>query len=231
MELFNILFFIIIIAFGCLGFSRGLTKQIVIFIGTIIVLFIAYEFKNIIGDFFLLNLPFIKFSWGITSLNILFYQGLAFLLLVLILEIVLKILIAITSVFEKILKYTIVLGIPSKLLGMLVGFLEGYLFAFLFAFIVTQPFYAGYFGINRTSLANNVVNHSPILSSFAENTVKVGNDIYHLKDEEDKNKVELKLIDLCLENDVTTVDMIDKLVDKGKIEVSDLDSVLIKYRK
>ena len=135
MDLFNILFFMIIIAFGCLGFSRGLTKQIVIFIGTIIVLIIAYELKSVIGDFFLLNLPFIKFSWGISSLNILFYQGLAFFIIVILLEVVLKILIAITSVFEKILKYTIILGIPSKLLGMLVGFLEGYVFAFLFALI------------------------------------------------------------------------------------------------
>ena len=231
MELFNILFFIVIIAFGCLGFSRGLTKQIVIFVGTILVLFIAYEFKSLIGDFFMLNLPFIKFSWGVQSLNILFYQGLAFLLLVLILEIVLKILIAITSVFEKILKYTIILGIPSKLLGMLVGFLEGYLFAFILAFIVTQPFYAGYFGINRTSLATNVVNHSPILSSFAEDTVTVGNEIYKLKDERDKNKVDLKLVDLCLENDVVSIDTVDKLVEKDKLNIQNLDSILTKYRK
>jgi uncharacterized membrane protein required for colicin V production len=231
MELFNILFFIVIIAFGCLGFSRGLTKQIVIFVGTIIVLFIAYEFKNIIGDFFLLNLPFIKFSWGVASLNILFYQGLAFLLVVLVLEVVLKILIAITTVFEKILKYTIVLGIPSKLLGMLVGFLEGYLFAFLLAFIVTQPFFDGYFGITRTSLANSVVNNTPILSSFAKDTVTVGTEVYKLKDEEDNNKVELKLIDLCLENDVVDVDMIDKLVEKDKLKVDNLDNILTKYRK
>ena len=195
------------------------------------VLFIAYEFKNIIGDFFMLNLPFIKFSWGVQSLNILFYQGLAFLLLVLILEIVLKILIAITSVFEKVLKYTIILGIPSKLLGMLVGFLEGYLFAFILAFVVTQPFYAGYFGINRTSLATGVVNHSPILSSFAKDTVTVGNEIYKLKDESDKNKVDLKLVDLCLENDVVSVDVIDKLVEKDKLKIDNLDSVLTKYRK
>ena len=231
MELFNILFFMVIIAFGCLGFSRGFTKQIVIFIGTIIVLFIAYELKNIIGDFLLLNLPFIKFSWGITSLNILFYQGIAFLLVVLILEIVLKILIAITSVFEKILKYTIILGIPSKLLGMLVGFLEGYVFAFLLAFIVTQPFFNGFIGFNRTSLASNVVNHTPILSSFANNTVSVGNEIYKLKDETDHNKVELKLVDLCLDNEVISVDVIDKLVEKDKLEIKDLETVLVKYRK
>lgn len=231
MELFNILFFIVIIAFGCLGFSRGLTKQIVIFIGTIIVLFIAYEFKSLIGDFFMLHLPFIKFSWGVASLNILFYQGLAFLLLVIILEIVLKILIAITSVFEKILKYTIILGIPSKILGMLVGFLEGYLFAFILAFIVTQPFYEGYFGIKETSLATKVVNNSPILSSFAKDTVTVVTEIDKLRNETDKNKVELRLIDLYLENDVTDVDMIDKLVEKEKIKVDNLDSILSKYRK
>ena len=140
MELFNILFFIVIIAFGCLGFSRGLTKQIVIFIGTIIVLFLAYEFKSLIGDFFMLHLPFIKFSWGVASLNILFYQGLAFLLLVIVLEIVLKILIAITSVFEKILKYTIILGIPSKILGLIVGAIEGFVIVYLVLFMLTQPY-------------------------------------------------------------------------------------------
>ena len=231
MDLFNILFFMIIIAFGCLGFSRGLTKQIVIFIGTIIVLIIAYELKSVIGDFFLLNLPFIKFSWGISSLNILFYQGLAFFIIVILLEVVLKILIAITSVFEKILKYTIILGIPSKLLGMLVGFLEGYVFAFLFALIVTQPFFNGVFGINRTGLAEKVVNNSPILSSLAEDTLTVGNEVYQLKDEEDKNKVELKLVDLCLENEVVDLDIVDELVEKDKLQINDLESVLSKYRK
>ena len=231
MELFNILFFIVIIAFGCLGFSRGFTKQVVIFIGTLLVLFIAYEFKDIIGDFFLLNLPFIKFSWGIESLNILFYQGIAFLLVLLVLEIVLKILIAITSVFEKILKYTIVLGIPSKLLGMLVGFLEGYVFAFILAFIVTQPFFNGFLGFNRTSLATRVVNNTPILSSFAKDTVSVGNEIYKLKEEKDNNKVELKLVDLCLDNEVITIDVVDKLVEKDKLHINDIESVLEKYRK
>ena len=214
-----------------MGFSRGLTKQIVIFIGTIIVLIIAYELKSIIGDFFLLNLPFIKFSWGISSLNILFYQGLAFFIIVLLLEVVLKILIAITNVFEKILKYTIVLGIPSKLLGMLVGFLEGYLFAFLFAFIVTQPFFNGAFGVNRTGLANTVVNHSPILSSLAKDTLNVGNEISLFKDEEDKNKVELKVVDLCLENNVVDLEVVDQLVEKDKLKINDIDSVLLKYRK
>ena len=114
---------------------------------------------------------------------------------------------------------------------MLVGFLEGYVFAFLFALIVTQPFFNGVCGINRTGLAEKVVNNTPILSSLAEDTLNVGNEVYLLKDEEDKNKVELKLVDLCLENEVVDLDVVDELVEKDKLQINDLESVLSKYRK
>lgn len=230
MEILNILVALIIVSFGMLGFSRGLTKQIAIFIGTLLILFIAFQFKDILGDFLLLNCPFIKFFDGIQSINIIFYQGIAFLVILLLLEIVLKIIIAVTNLFEKILKWTIVFGIPSKLLGMIVGFIEGYIVAFIVVFIVSQPFFDDSFGIKRTRFTDNMLESSPILSTFTEDTINVINEVYHLKDNTDKNQTDLKIVDMCLERHIVSVETIEKLVSKDKLNINGIESIIAKHR-
>ncbi len=231
MGILDILVIIVILAFGVMGFKRGITKQIVMFLGTILVLFISYKFKNIIGDFMVLHAPFIKFSWGIQSLNIIFYQAIAFFVLAFILGIVLNILIAVTNFIEKVLKYTIILGIPSKILGMILGFVEGYIIAFVLVFAVSQPFFDNVAGLKRTKMSDTILNSSPVLSSITEDAVSLIDDIYHLKDKEDKNEVELKVVDLCLEKEVTSVSVVDSLVEDKKLEIENIESVLSKYRK
>jgi len=231
MGLLDILIIMVILAFGIMGFQRGITKQIVMFIGTLIVLFLAYKFKFIIGDFLVLHCPFINFSWSIQSLNIIFYQGIAFLLLLLILGILLKVLIEVTSFIEKVLKYTIILGIPSKILGMILGFVEGYIIAFVIIFVVSQPFYDSFLGFKRTKFSNSILNSSPILSSITSDAVDLINDVYHLKDKDNKNDVELRVVDLCLEKEVTSVSIIDSLVEDKKLEIEGIETILAKYRK
>jgi uncharacterized membrane protein required for colicin V production len=230
MEILNILVALIIIAFGMLGFTRGLTKQIAIFIGTILVLVIAFIFKDILGDILLLNCPFINFLGGIQSLNIIFYQGIAFLVIVMVLGIVLRIIIAITNLFEKILKWTIIFGIPSKILGMIVGFIEGYIVAFCIVFIVSQPFFDDSFGIRRTEFTDQMLADSPILSSFTEDTINVINEVYHLKDNADKNQTDLKIIDMCLDKKIVSVDTVNELVQNGKLKINGIEAVIAKYR-
>lgn len=230
MEILNILVALIIISFGLLGFSRGLTKQIAIFIGTLLVLFIAFQFKDILGDFLLLNCPFIKFFGGIQSINIIFYQGIAFFVLILLLTIVLKIIIAVTNLFEKVLKWTIIFGIPSKILGMIVGFIEGYIVAFVIVFIVSQPFFDDSFGIKRTKFTDNMLESSPILSTFTEDTIDIIKEVYHLKDNSDKNQTDLKIIDMCLDKNVVSVETVQDLVSNGKLKVNGIEAIIAKHK-
>ena len=143
MVLVDYAIIVALIIFAIIGFKRGVFKSLVAFLGFIIIIFLAYALKNIFGDIFVLNLPFIKFGnflGGAVTLNIVMYQSLAFIIILIILSLIYRFFITITGIFEKLLKITIILGIPSKLLGMVVGFLEGYVIIYLVLFFLNQPF-------------------------------------------------------------------------------------------
>lgn len=103
-----------------IGFKRGFTKSIAKSAGFVLVIILAFILKNPLSEYMYQNLPFLSF-WGIfkgvTVLNILLYEVIAFLVILALLSIILKMVIFATSIFEKILNMTIILGIPSKILG------------------------------------------------------------------------------------------------------------------
>ena len=124
----------LMIFFGISGLKNGFFKQTVLTIGTILVFVLSYYFKDYLANFFSYNLPFFDFPGtfqGLEVVNIILYQMLAFLILVVLLKI--------TGVFEKILKFTIILGIPSKILGFILGLVEGYVVIFVALFFLSQP--------------------------------------------------------------------------------------------
>lgn len=137
---FIIIMFIFII--GSIGIKNGFFKQTVLTVGTVLVIVLAYVTKDFLANWFSYNLPFFNFFGpieGLTSINIIMYQMLAFLIMCIIFGIVLAVLVKITKVFEKILNFTIILGIPSKILGFIVGAIEGYILAFVILFFICQP--------------------------------------------------------------------------------------------
>ena len=40
----------------------------------------------------------------------------------------------------------------------------------------------------------------------------------------------LELIDLILENKVTSVEVVEKLIEKGKLNIKDIDTIINKYK-
>ena len=232
MNTIDIIILIFILFYGVLGYKRGVFKQSIIIIGTILVILISYRFKNVIGDFLAVNLPFFKFNNilnGAISLNIIFYQAVGFLLVSVILTVIFKIIVAITGVFEKILRFTIILGIPSKLLGLVVGLIEGYIIAFAVLFVLYQPIFNLKL-LNDSKYASTILNKSPILSNMAEDTLDTVNEIYELTAINDSNTLNLRIIDIILDKEVASTELIDKLVAKDKLNINNLDSILDKYR-
>lgn len=232
MNTIDLIILIFIFFYGMLGYKRGVFKQTIIFIGTILVFIISYKFKNIIGDFLVLNLPFFDFKNflnGASALNIILYQAIGFILVSIILTIVFKIVVAITGIFEKILRFTIILGIPSKILGLIVGLIEGYVIAYIILFIVSQPFFNFNF-MNESKYASTILNKSPILSKITKDGVDTIEEIYKLTDITDSNTLNLEIIDITLDKEVTDVKVIDKLIEKKKLNITNIDSVLDKYR-
>lgn len=232
-NLLDVSIIFIILLTGALGFKRGVFKEIVVFVGIILVFVLAYKFKNILGDFLVLNLPFIKFGsflHGAEAFNIIFYQTIAFIVIAILLYLVYEIIVSITGIFEKLLKITIILGIPSKILGFLVGLVEGYVLAFVAAFLISQPILGLEF-VDDSKWGNKIVNNSPILTNFTSDTIKIINEVIKLKDIDNKNDVNLKLIDLILKNNVTSKDVVQKLIDKKKLNIEGVDTIIENYKE
>ena len=237
MSIVDAIIILIILACGAAGFKRGVLKQLVTTVGFVLVVVLAFYLKNPIAEFLSLHLPFFTFGGtfaNVASVNIILYQLISFVLVIIVLEAVLQILIKVSGIIEKILKFTIILGIPSKILGFIVGIVEGFIITFLVLFFLRQP------GFNLkvfddSKLTNPILNSTPVLSQVAGNFVDAFNDLYELgndyyEQETDENTLNLKSIDVMLEHKIITPDYVVKLVDADKIKVTGIDSVINKYR-
>lgn len=77
MNIVDIIIIIFILLSGIVGFKRGVFKELVICVGTLLVFYLAYQFKDPIGEFLLLKLPMFDFPnlfKGVITLNILVYS-------------------------------------------------------------------------------------------------------------------------------------------------------------
>ena len=190
---------IMIILFGAIvGFKRGIIKQSVITVGMILVLILSF------------------------ILNIIVYEGFAFLLVFSVLSTILIILIKISSVFEKILRATIILAIPSKILGAVLGAIEYYLIVFIILFILSSPI----FGLNNneffteSNIRNFILEKTPFVSKEIDSTISSLNDINDLIKEKDKlsdSEFNCKSIDIMEKNKVIEKDSLEYLYSKNKI--------------
>lgn len=235
----NIVDAIIILILGSgavIGFKRGFIKQTTMFIGFILMFVIAYFLKNPVVMFMYEHFPFFSFGGffkGVTVLNILLYEAIAFVLVLSVLMILLKILSFVTGFIEKVLKFTIVLGIPSKILGAIVGLIQAYIIVFVVIFFLKQPMFEMKM-LNDSSMANTIINDTPILRGVFDDTLVAFNEIYELKDkfknETDIDKINREALDVMLKYKVVKVSSIDKLIEKDKIKVNGIDTILDKYR-
>lgn len=217
------------------GFKRGFIKQSVMFIGTLLVFFIAYFLKNPIASLFYSYLPFIEFNNVVNApvLNILFYEALAFFIVAVILFAILNILIKFTSIFEKILNATIILGIPSKILGAVVGFLQYYVLIFIGLYFLSMPLLNLDF-INESKLANTILNKTPILSNTLSKQLEATNEIIDLnieyKDNINSTAYNLEAFEIMIKNKIITVKSADILIEKDKLDIPGAEGIINKYR-
>lgn len=237
MNIVDIIIIIIVISGLCLGFKRGLTKEVVCFAKFALALVIAFLFKNPLSKFMYEHLPFFEFGGifkGVSAINIILYEFIAFLLVLGIVMIIFRILLLATTIFEKILNTTIILSLPSKLLGMIVGGIHYYLITFILLFVISLPVFEFDSIMAGSKLKGPILNNTPILSGIVDKTVNIIDEFNELgekyKTETDVNKFNLEAIDLMLKYEIITVDSIETLNAKGKLQLDNLNSVLDKYR-
>ena len=231
-NIVDIIIIIFILLCGVVGYKRGVFKQLVLCVGLILIFYLAYKFKDPIGEFFLLRLPIFDFPnlfKGVVTLNIIVYQTLAFVLVLAVLLLIFDFILSITGLFEKLLRITIILGIPSKILGFIGGLIEGYVIAFVILFFLTQPAFSFQF-FQDSNLSQKILTSSPVLTDITKDTVEVVKEIYALKDEKDTKLLNQKSLDIMLEHGMVTYDTAKKLSDEGKINFEGIDEVLDKYK-
>ena len=234
-NLVDVILFLFIACWGLAGFGRGLIKQGVMTLGTVLTFILAFYLKNPVAEFLSLNLPFFKFGGiilGATSMNILFYQLVSFIIVLCLLEVVLKALIKASGIIEKLLRITIIFGIPSKILGFILGIIEGVVVAHIGLFFLSQPMFG--LDMREATLAQNVMS-VPGLSNVTYTMKEVFDDIYELldehKDSNASNSYNLGVMDVLLKHKVISVDYVEKLKEKGKLDdIKGLEHIINRYK-
>ncbi|MEG2457717.1 MAG: CvpA family protein [Bacilli bacterium] len=234
----NILDAIIIIGAVCGiigGLKKGIIKSSVALAGTIVVIVIAFYLKNPVAKLFYTYLPFFSFKGpfsGVSVINILLYELIAFLLVASILSILVRILVKMSGILEKALDITIVLGFVSKVLGAVFGFLEAYLIMFIILFFLSQPLF-GIKGIKNSKISEFMLTKTPGLNVLVEKTKKAMDEITILKDKYNvmgnNNEFNYETLDTLMKYEVITVDSVKVLKDKNKIKINGIDTLIEKY--
>lgn len=224
---------IVVIIFGIYkGFRYGFVRSAVSLVGSIFIFVGAYFLKNPLSVLMYENLPFHSFGgifFGITSINIIVYEAISYIICLIILSIILKIVIKLTGIIDKLIKATVILALPSKLLGAFLKFLEYYIYIFIVLFIFASiPFFTPYF--KESTVAKAIVSKTPIISNMTNDVYNSIMDIYDIclkyDGTSDKTKGDEEAIKVLLKYDVISEDGVRKLSELGKLKIDNIDEVL-----
>ena len=234
MNLVDLALIIFLIIGALIGFRSGAVKALTSFVGVFVMMIIAFMFKDQLSVILYENMPFFNLFGplaGIEALNIVLYDILAFVIILVFLMGALHIVLVISGLFDLILKMTVILSVPSKIIGIIVGVLEYYVYAFIILFVVNLPMFH-LSVVNESKYGSKILNETPFVSNFAYKSVDIYNKIYNVvdnrgkKDERDLNK---ETLEVMLDNKFITYNSAIKLVNSNKIHLNDKE-FLEKYK-
>ena len=185
--------------------------------------------KNPLSVFLYTYLPFFKLGGifnGITVINILIYEAIAFLIVLGVLSVLLSVILKITGILSKIVDHSIILTLPSKLIGIAVGFLEAYVFLFVLLFIFSQFSFSSTV-LKDSKYTNIILSKTPFTTGF-KNSYNAFNEIRNLGDNNSSNK-DYEALNTLLKYDIITTDNAHKLVDNGKINIKGSNKLIERY--
>ena len=240
MTAIDIVVLLLLVMFGVVGWKQGVIKEAVQFIGMIIILVISFIFKGELGNLFCKWLPFFNFNGspieGMTTLNILLYQILGFVIIFTVLYAIYNIILKISGIFQKLVNWTIILLIPSKIGGLILGLLEGYVLIFVILLIITGLPASYTSNFTNSSLVKTIVYKTPILSSASKDVTNSMKDVYELVDEVAQKKIttneaNLKTVDVMLKYDLVTPKTVEQLVVLDKLKsVKGIEVIIEKHK-
>ena len=215
-----------------LGFKKGAIRSLVGLVGTIAIVVIAYYLKNPVADLLYNFVPFFDFGgdWqGLITLNILLYEGIAYILVFVILYSILSLILKLTGIIEKVLTMTIILGIPSKIIGAVLGFIEAVVFSFIILFVLLQ-FNGSHNWIKESSIAMSILDKTPLIGSMVNETYDAILEIGDLQEKYENNNnldaYNCEILSIMLRYHVVTPETTRKLIDNNKLDFAGAESIL-----
>lgn len=231
MNIVDAVLLLALLAGAVLGFKKGFIKTMVSLIGTILVIVLSFKLKEPIADFMFKYLPFFDFKGtyeGLTVLNILIYDTIAFLLVFTFLSAILGIIINISKIIEKLLNVTLILGVFSKILGAIAGLLEMIAFSYIVLFALAQFNMTSEY-VLESKIGSTILNNTPILSHVTAETVVAIQDIYELQKEyadgHDIKKYNQEALMILIRYDIISAKKAQELIDNKKLDIGDLKVV------
>lgn len=237
MNILDIIIVLILIMCAIVGFKRGAIKEIVSLVGIILVFVISFSLKGVLGNLLCKFLPFFDFAGsieGLTVLNILLYQLIAFLIIYSLLYSVYMIVVKLSGVVQKLVHMTVVLWLPSKVIGAIVAALTGYIVTFAILLVLLIPLKNSSL-FAESSIANYIIYESPVLSSSAEGISSSINEVYQLGEDVSHkrisvNEANLETMDILLKYDIVSPEVARDLVRLDKLDdISGIDKVIRRY--
>ncbi len=228
---------ILVLVMGAIqGYRYGIFRSLISLIGMVLVFILAYNLKDYLAPLLYDNLPFINFVGtltGLSSLNIVLYEGIAFVIVLAILSALLSLIINVTGIIDKITNATIVLALPSKLCGMVIGVVQYYIICFVLLLIFSLfPSTKNY--IDKSNFAGSIIEDTPYLSSTTQETFKTIDDIYRsIKNDYDPKNTDVcdaEIFDLLLKYKVVTPEDAEKLIKQDKISFDGASSIVDNYK-
>ncbi len=217
------------------GYRKGFLESAIRFIGVCASFVVSYLFKNPISVYLYKHLPFFKLNGifkGVTVINIIIYELIAFIVLFTLCLIILKVIAKLTGLVDKALSFIFLIGVPNKILGAAMGLVSSYIVIYFVGILFT--FGCSFFNFEVKKSFLNTIIETPILEKTFGKSINALEEISLLakdyKDEEEKDEYNYKSLEILLKYKIITSENAKYLSDEKKINIENIDELLEKYK-
>lgn len=235
MNIVDFIMIALLFLYALRGYKNGLLPTIVNFIGSFLIFVIAFYIKTPISSILYENLPFLNFAGvfkGVIAVNILFYEGIAYVVSIAILSLIFGIIKKLSIAMQKLLKITLLINIPCNILAALIGIVEGILYCFILLVIAsivntTAPY------VNESKYANIILTKLPIISNVTSNLTNSTIDVYNtvLKNKNNTDEANRESIEILMKYDILSYDSAKKLYEDGKLNIDGVEEIIEEYKE
>jgi len=237
MSILDIVLAVILIYAAYKGWKTGGISSLINLVGTLVVIVGSYYLKDPISVFLYKNLPFFSFGGlfaGITSINIIVYEVISYLVCCIVLGTLLAILVKVTGIIDKIVNKTIILSLPSKILGVIASLIQYFILCFVIVFVLAQiPYTTKH--VTGSKIATKILEKTPVMSAITNDIYHTVFEIYDIAikadGEPDKKKADYDALEVLLKYKVISTNNAKDLVDKNKLQVENANELIEKYNK